>query len=117
MVKCIKIDIKGKGVISERASLCTSMFSQARGLMFSLKRDLLFTFKKEDIVPLHMLFVFFPICAIFLDSKFRIVEKAVLLPFTVYSPRKKAKHILEISINMNSAKKAKIGDVLRIKSL
>ena len=64
-----------KTVISRKYVECRSQLSKSLGLMFRLKpKTLIFYFKKEKLVPLHMVFVFFPIDIIYLDSKKKIVE-------------------------------------------
>jgi len=110
MVKCIRIGIKGRKARTT-AFLYNTILSQAKGLMFSGKKNLLFTFKREDSVSIHMFFVFFPIDVLFLNAKKQIVEKARLLPFSVYFPKKSCKYILELSFP-GFSEKAKIGDFL-----
>ncbi len=82
------------------------------GLMFSKRKNLLFVFNREDFVPLHMFFVFYPIIVFFISEKKSIVEVAQLNPWQLYFPRKKAKYVLEISDfskhSMNEIKKIKI---------
>ena len=84
---------------------CNSLWSKARGLMFSKKKDLLFIFKSEQYISLHMLFVFFPIWAIYLDKDKTVTKIKKLNPF-VSSVRGKAKYILELTEKSN----LKIGD-------
>ena len=93
----IKNDAKRR-IICTGAKLCKSIFSKAAGLMFSKSpTPLIFTFNKEKIVPLHMLFVFFPIDVLFLDKNREIVEiKESLMPFEFYTPKKKAMYIIEL---------------------
>jgi uncharacterized membrane protein (UPF0127 family) len=110
MVKCIRIGIKGRKARTT-AFLYDTILSQARGLMFSRKKNLLFSFKREDSVSLHMLFVFFPIDVLFLDSKKQVVEKARLFPFSVYFPMKRCMYLLELSFP-GFSEKVKIGDFL-----
>ncbi len=93
----MKITINNKTI---EAEVCNSLLSKAKGLMFSFSskpRPLLFIFSKEEIYSLHMLFVFFPIDVLFLDSSKRIVElKNNFLPFTFYKPKNKARYIIEL---------------------
>ena len=82
-----KVDVK----------VCSSLWSQAWGLMFSPKKNLLFEFKRLQMVSLHMLFVFFPIWVLYLDEKKKVVDKRKLLPFvSMIWPGKKAKYVLEL---------------------
>ena len=70
--------------------------------MFSKRKNLIFVFDKEEIVPLHMFFVFFPIDVLFLDKNKRIVEiKKDFKPFTYYRPKNKAMYVVEITEKHN----------------
>ena len=93
------------------AMFCRSTWSKIRGLMFSPKKTLVFAYKNDAMVPLHMLFVFFPIEAIYLDSKKKVLEKGYLLPFGFYHPKHKARYIVEIPRKTN----IKVGDVVTFK--
>ncbi|MGM5484420.1 MAG: DUF192 domain-containing protein [Nanobdellota archaeon] len=90
---------------------CRSLGKKALGLMFrtGLKRPLIFHFDKEQMIPLHMLFVFFPIDVLFLDENRKIVEiKKDFRPFTFYTPEKRAKYVVELK--KGGAEKARIGE-------
>ena len=88
-----------------------SIWGKARGLMFSKRKNLLFIFNKKDIVPLHMMFVFYPILVVFFD-KDKVVEKRILKPFSVYTPKHKADKVLEIA----SKDLEKINNEINLKS-
>ena len=46
---------------------------------------------------MHMLFVFFPIWAVYLDKGKTVVEMKKLFPFiSVYTPKNPAKYVLEL---------------------
>ena len=95
------MDIKNitkKRIIAENATICKNIIAKSLGLMFTLKpKTLIFIFKKEKIIPLHMLFVFYPIDVLFLGKNKVVVEiKESLMPFTVYTPKNKAKYIIEL---------------------
>ena len=90
--------------------ICKSFFSKFRGLMFSKKKDLLFVFENEKRRSIHMLFVFFPINVIFLDSNYVIKEVKKLYPFTFYLSNCKSKYILESPFPID----LKIGEKLDI---
>jgi uncharacterized protein len=89
-----------KGIIlANKAEICKSSLSKAVGLMFSKKSDkgLIFVFEKEQIVPLHMFFVFYPIDVLFLDKNRKVLEiKRNFKPFTCYTPKNKAKYLIEL---------------------
>ena len=101
-----------KSIIAKNAELCWNIFSKSFGLMFTLKpKPLIFIFKKEKIIPLHMLFVFYPIDVLFLDKNKAVVEtKENFKPFTSYTPKNKAQYILELPKNIIKKTKTKIGD-------
>lgn len=75
---------------------------------------LIFKREYESIVgsSIHMLFVFYPINVIFLDSNKKVVDiKKRLRPFTFYSPKKKAKYIIELPIETDISF-IKINDII-----
>jgi uncharacterized membrane protein (UPF0127 family) len=78
--------------------ICDTALSHMRGLMFSRKRKCVLAFDKERIVPLHTWFVFFPIKVEFLDSSKRLVERAVMQPFSTYTPKMKARYVVETPV-------------------
>ena len=78
-----------------KTKICRSWLSKAVGLMFSGRKRIVMVFKKEKIVPLHTVFVFFPIQVEFLDARKKIVEKTVMKPFSFYSSKKKARFVVE----------------------
>ena len=86
------VSIKSMGIKAERT---TSLIRMARGLMFSKKKNILFEFNREQDVGIHMLFVFFPIIAVWIDEKKRIKEIKVMKPFISFH-EEKAKYVLEI---------------------
>ena len=100
-----------KKAIAENAAVCKSVISKAVGLMFSRKKPLIFIFDKEKIVPLHMLFVFYPIDVLFLDKNKAVVEiKERLMPFAFYTPKRKSQYIIEIPAKTVKKTKTKLGD-------
>jgi hypothetical protein len=111
--------IKNNGkVLVRRSKICKSDWSKAAGLMFSKKDDelgLIFMFDKEKRIPLHMLFVFYPIDVLFLDSKKKVVEiKRNFKSFTFYNPKKKCKYFIEVV--EGKAKGVKVGDTISFKN-
>ena len=70
-----------KTTIAINYKICKSFSSKAKGLMFSAKKNLIFTFNKEKRISLHMLFVFFPIWAVYLDKNKEVIEIKKLYPF------------------------------------
>ena len=94
----------------------SSIFGQLKGLMFSLplkkQSSLLLKFNKQKNIPIHMLFVFFPIDAVWINSRNNIVHiKRNIKPFTInINPKTPSKAILETS--KNATRNLKVGDKL-----
>ncbi|WP_094226651.1 DUF192 domain-containing protein [Methanolobus psychrotolerans] len=89
----------GKEVATDIDFAC-SLFKQVKGLMFSSKIHdnyaLVFVMKKTQKVSLHMLFVNFPIDAIFLDEQKRVIKTTSLRPWLgTCSCKDKVKYIIE----------------------
>jgi hypothetical protein len=85
----------------EKSKVANSFLKRFKGLMFSKKPDyaLIFELKKEGKLnaSIHMLFVFFPIDVVYLNSEKKVVDiKLNLKPFALnYTPKKKAKYFIE----------------------
>ena len=106
-----------KTLLAKDAKVCKSIFSRTMGLMFSKPRPLIFIFEKEKIIPLHMLFVFYPIDALFLDKNKIVVEiKEKFMPFTLYNPKKKSKYILELPKNTIEETKTELRDRIKFEN-
>lgn len=104
-----------KEIIAKNAKLCGNIFSKSLGLMLSIKpKPLIFIFKKEKIIPLHMLFVFYPIDVMFLDKNKIVVEtKENFRPFTFYTPKNKAQYIIELPQGTIKKTKTALGDKIQ----
>lgn len=106
---------KKRGFKTE-SRICSTPSSQARGLMFSKKlkpnTSILIKFSKEKNIPIHMLFVFFPIDAVWINKQQRIVHiERNIKPFKPFiNPNKQAMAILETP--KNATKNLRIGDKL-----
>ena len=100
------------GIISVNFKLCDHNLSKFIGLMFSKNhRTLAFKFKKEKIISLHMLFVFYPIDVLFLDKNKIVVDKKEnFKPFTFYSSKKKGMYAIELPSRTIKKSKTAIGD-------
>jgi len=100
-------------VIAGKHKMCNSLWGKARGLMFSPPRNLIFSYPDERRVSLHMFFVFFPIDVAFLNSNKEIVEiKENFKPFTVHSPKNKAKYVVELNHGTIEQTGTTVGDRL-----
>jgi len=100
-----------KTLISKDAKPCRNIYSKTIGLMFSIQKSLILIFEKEKIVPLHMFFVFYSIDVLFLDKNKIIVEiKESFKPFTFYTPKKRAKYIIEVPNGIIKNAKTELGD-------
>lgn len=89
-------------VLLARAKWCASYWCHLRGLM--LRRDLpedeglLFVYGRESVAnsSIHMMFMFFPIAAIWLDKSGQAVHKALAKPWRlVYASRTPAQYVVE----------------------
>jgi uncharacterized protein len=86
-----------KKTLAKDFKICNSLWSKAKGLMFCRKRSLVMVFDRDELVPLHMLFVFFPIDVLYLDSSRKVLEiKKGFRPFTFHTPKKRARYVVEI---------------------
>ena len=106
-----------KPIIAKNAELCRNIFTKSIGLMFSIKpKPLIFVFKKEKIIPLHMLFVFYPIDVLFLNKNKVVAEiKENFKPFSFYTPKNKAQYVIEITTVTSKRIKADVGDRIEFK--
>ncbi len=107
----------GKKVICNNIVYCNNIFSKGFGLMFRTEKSVddtawIFPFRNPRKISLTMLFVFFPIDAIFLDGDKRILEMTSLKPWSFYNPRKEANYCLELKYGSIIKKRLKIGDKL-----
>lgn len=104
-------------IIAKNEKVCRSIFSKSLGLMFSRKSNsLIFVFREEKIIPLHMLFVFYPIDVLFLNKEKIIVEiKENFRPFAFYTPKNKAKYIIELPNSAIEKSGTKLGDKVSFK--
>ena len=118
------VQITNKNIIlAEKARYLDSLLFKVRGLMFSrpLRKGsgLVLVADKEGILEttIHMLFVFFPMDIIWLNSKRIVVDiKKGVLPFIPWlSPRKAAKYVLELPKGIS--KSIKIGDKILFRKL
>jgi len=84
--------VKADGaVIARKVEFADNYRKKVRGLMLRRVFEdtaLVFPFKKEAVVRIHMLFVFFPIDLLFLDESLRILDLATLKPFIGYRSSK-----------------------------
>ncbi|VVB99096.1 putative ACR [uncultured archaeon] len=103
--------------IMEKTRIADDPSARGRGLMFEARKNfdyaLIFVLPNESIVRamVHMLFVFFPIDIVFLDSKRRVVDKATLKPWMLnYTPKAAAKYFIEMPVG--KSKFVKFGDIV-----
>ena len=93
---------EGKVILS-KVKIADSSYKRFKGLMFEKKENfdyaLVFELPRESRIgaSVHMMFVFFPIGIVFLDSKKRVVDKAILNPWKLnYTPKKRSKYFVEL---------------------
>ncbi len=80
----------------------TGLFSKILGLMLrsSGTRNLLFEFKKETLIPIHSLFVFFPFLIIWFDSRNKVLDFKIVRPFTsLVKPKTEFRKFIEVPFN------------------
>ena len=105
--------------IIKKIKIADSFFRKFKGLVFEKKENfdygLIFHLEREGRInaSIHMLFVFFPIDAVFLNSKKKVVDIARnLRPFILnYTPKKAAKYIVELPIGLSE--KIELDDKLK----
>ena len=107
-----------KTVLMENVRLAQNVFSRFLGLMFEKAENfdyaLVFTLPREGRIgaSVHMMFVFFPIDIVFLDSQKKVVDKAALHPWMLnYTPKKAAKYFIELP--QGKARKISVGNSLK----
>ncbi len=90
-----------KKKLIEKTRVADSFLKRLKGLMFSKKPDyaLIFELEKESRIggSIHMLFVFFSIDVIYLNSEKKVVDiKLNLRPGALnYTPKKPSKYFIE----------------------
>ncbi|MBN2458534.1 DUF192 domain-containing protein [Candidatus Woesearchaeota archaeon] len=100
--------------ISSTSIICKSIFRKARGLMFSSQKTLIFEFSDERIIPLHMMFVFFPIEVLFVGRDKKVAEiKESFMPWSFYTPKKKACYVIELESGLIRRSMTMVGDKLK----
>ena len=107
-----------KKTLAKRSKLCTSLISQAKGLMFSLsmKQSLIFSFQEEKHNHLHMFFVPYPIDVLWLDKNKRVVQiKEQFKPFTFARNTSKSMYVLELPAGTILETGTKKGDKINFK--
>jgi len=100
---------KNKTII-DNVRIAGNFFSQVRGLMFEDKKKFNYALVFPQAVEsrhgtsVHMLFVFFPIDIVFLDSDKRVVDVRRNVPsFLPYlAPKKSAKYFIEMPVGKSS---------------
>ena len=107
----------GKRII-QKTKTANTVFTRFKGLMFEKKENfdygLIFELAKEGRInsSVHMLFVFFPIDIVFLNSQKIVVDKATLNPWKLnYTPKKSAKYFVELPNGIGN--KIKSGEKLQ----
>lgn len=101
-----------------KARAAESAFERMKGLMFESEKNfdyaLVFKMPSESRMgsSIHMMFVFFPIDVLFLDSKGKIVDAVQgLRPWALNcTPKKPAKFIVEMPEGSVKSKRLKTGE-------
>jgi uncharacterized membrane protein (UPF0127 family) len=89
-------------VIATRTKWCTNFLTRGLGLMFHppLREEEAYVFveskESRSLTAIHMLFVFFPLAVLWLDSSKRVVDTALARPFyPYYAPSSPAQYYVE----------------------
>ena len=105
----------GKKVLMKKVRFAKSQWQRTKGLMFEdIKKfdyALVFEFPRESKIgtSLHMIFVFFPIDVLFLNSEKKVVDNVTLTPFIPnYTPKEAAKYVIEMPAG--KAKQVRLGE-------
>ena len=108
------VDVKFDGKVVSKGRLCGKFASELKGLMFSKKlkrgRSLILDrgYESRADSGIHMLFVFFSLDLVFLNSKKEVVDVREAFPFvSLIVPKKKARYIIEMNKGENILK---VGD-------
>jgi uncharacterized protein len=120
MVHASTVNIKNRKsgeVLLRGVRWCASYWSRLRGLMFRSgleEGEALVLAEAADsrtTTSIHMFFVPFAIAAIWIDSRGRVVDKALAEPWRpFYAPREPARYVLETAPKF--LEKVAIGDVV-----
>jgi len=104
-------------VLLTQVKWCNTFLCRLRGLMFQSSltagEGLLLVERRESRIDtsIHMFFMAFPIAAIWLDARFRVVDTCLAEPWRpFYAPRVPAQYTLETAPEL--LKKISIGDEL-----
>ncbi len=114
MALVVKNGTKGT-TISHSAKVIRAL-GKVKGLMLSFRpRTLVMRFSSPRIVPLHMFFVFFPIDVLWAEGDGRVVEVLEgFLPFSTYTPSKKATIVIEMPAGTIKKSNTCVGDKLEL---
>ena len=96
-----KLIHKRRGILSGM-KYTTGIFGKMIGLMFSseanVRKGICMVIDKRDSKSfvIHMLFCFYAYDVLFVDSRFRVVDKTILKPWSYgYAPKKPCKYVIE----------------------
>jgi len=110
-------------ILASKAKYLEHLLPKLKGLMFTLPlvkgRGIVLVASKEGILEtmIHMLFVFYPLDIVWLNSNYEVVDfRKMIMPFTPFvAPNNPAKYVIELP--HGSIKHIKIGDKLTFKDL
>ena len=107
-------------ILTDKIKFCKNFLNRSIGLILHKKlknKGLVFIYSKEEKISLHMVFVFFPIDVLFLDKNKKVIEmKEKFRPFSFYTPKKRAKYILELPEKTIKKTETEIGDKIKFKA-
>lgn len=107
---------KGKE-IQGKIRIADNSFSRMKGLMFESEKNfnyaLVFELPSETKLgaSIHMMFVFFPIDVVYLNSQKKVVDIAQVKPWILnYTPKKAARYFIELKSGLSEG--IEIGNIL-----
>lgn len=100
--------------VAKKIEFARGIFEQTLGLMFrrNIPADyaMIFVLKEPSPVNIHMLFVFFPIDVIFLNSEKKITGLSYLKPWAGYKSMKDIRYIIEMKKGSIEKNKFSVGE-------
>jgi len=107
-----------KRQLAKDFELAADTLSRALGIMFRrrLGRPLVFIFPSSSSTSrtaIHSFFVFFPFLAVFLNERKKVVELAVVRPWTfLYEPKRPARYLIECGTELK--RHISVGDEIEL---
>lgn len=110
-----------KKLLANELKFCNNILSKGFGLMFRSRDSVkdtawIFPFGHDHKICITMLFVFFEIDILFLDSNKRVVDWKTLKPFENYCSSSNARYVIELEKGIIHKFNIKKGDIIIIEN-